>query len=129
MKHSLSRYAPYALSLVRIISGLLFLEHGTQKHFYFPAGGNHPAIATLSGAAGAFEILCGVLIAIGLFTRPAAFVASGVMAFAYFLAHFPRGFFPVNNGGDSAILYCFVFFYLIFAGGGPLGLDALRGGK
>ena len=127
MKAVLSRFAPYILSLVRIVVGLLFLEHGAQKHFYFPPGGNHPAITTLSGAAGAFEILCGVLIAIGLFTRPAAFVASGVMAFAYFLAHFPRGFFPVNNGGDSAILYCFVFFYLIFAGGGPLGLDALRG--
>lgn len=126
MNAALARYAPYMLSVTRIVVGLLFLEHGTQKHLFFPPGGNHPALTTLSGAAGAFEILCGGLIAIGLFTRPAAFLASGVMAFAYFLAHAPRGFYPVNNGGDGAILYCFVFLYLVFAGGGPLGVDGLR---
>ena len=126
---SLSRYAPIVLSLVRIVTGLLFLEHGMQKHLHFPPGGKHPAIMSFSGAAGLFELSCGALIAFGLFTRPAAFLASGVMAFAYFLAHFPRDFFPVNNGGDAAVLYCFVFFYFVFAGGGPLSLDALRGSR
>jgi putative oxidoreductase len=125
-----SSFAPMALSLLRIVSGLLFLEHGTQKFLSFPAGqyaGSGLALNSMPAYAGIFEFLCGLLIAIGLFTRPAAFVASGVMAVAYWMAHAPRGFFPVNNMGDAAILYCFVFLYLAAAGPGPWSLDARRG--
>jgi putative oxidoreductase len=116
------------LSVLRIMTGLLFLEHGTQKILHFPAGGNSPALASLSGMAGVLELVGGFLIALGLFTRPAAFLLSGQMAVAYFLAHAPRNFFPVNNGGDAAILYCFVFLYLVFAGAGPWSVDARRRG-
>jgi putative oxidoreductase len=125
-----SSFAPAALSLLRIVSGLLFLEHGTQKFLSFPTGqyaGSGLALNSMPAYAGIFEFLCGLLIAIGLFTRPAAFVASGVMAVAYWMAHAPRDFFPVNNMGDAAILYCFVFLYLAAAGPGPWSLDARRG--
>ena len=124
-------WAPTMLSLLRIVGGLLFLEHGTQKFLSFPAGegaGIGWALAQPGHYAGIIEIGCGLLIALGLFTRPAAFLASGTMAVAYWLAHAPRDFFPVNNNGDAAILFCFVFLYLVFAGPGPLSLDArLRG--
>jgi putative oxidoreductase len=123
--------APILLSLLRIVSGLIFLEHGTQKFLGFPPGaaaGSGPAFANLGAYAGLFEIGCGLLIAIGLFTRPAAFLASGVMAVAFWIGHAtrPEGFFPVNNMGDAAILYCFVFLYLSAAGPGPWSLDAWR---
>lgn len=123
----LDRYSGYALSLLRIMSGLLFLEHGTQKFLSFPAGeraGEGWALSSPGHYAGAIELVAGLLIALGLFTRPAAFLASGTMAFAYFIAHAPEDFFPVNNGGDASILYCFVFLYLVFAGPGPFSLDA-----
>jgi putative oxidoreductase len=127
----LTFWAPTMLSLLRIVSGLIFLEHGTQKFLSFPAGemaGAGWALAQPGHYAGIIEIVCGLLIALGLFTRPAAFLASGTMAVAYWLAHAPRDFFPVNNSGDAAILFCFVFLYLVFAGPGPLSLDArLRG--
>ncbi len=130
-ERSLTLWAPTLLSLLRIVSGLIFLEHGTQKFLSFPAGqaaGAGWALAQPGHYAGIVELACGLLIAIGLFTRPAAFLASGTMAVAYWLAHAPRDFFPVNNGGDAAILFCFVFLYLVFAGPGPLSLDArLRG--
>ena len=119
---------PRALSLLRIISGLLFLAHGTQKFLGFPAGdmaGIGWAFAHPGAYAGLIELVTGALIALGLFTRPAAFLASGTMAAAYFLGHATQGFWPVNNGGDAAILYCFVFLYLVFAGPGPLSLDAV----
>jgi putative oxidoreductase len=125
-----SSFAPIALSLLRIVSGLLFLEHGTQKFLSFPAGdyaGSGLAFNSMGAYAGLFELGCGLLIAIGLFTRPAAFLASGVMAVAYWHSHAPQGFFPVNNMGDAAILYCFVFLYLAAAGAGPWSLDAKRG--
>jgi len=127
-----SSLAPMALSILRIVSGLIFLAHGTQKFFSFPPGqaaGSGLAFADPGAYAGIIEIVCGLLIAIGLFTRPAAFLASGTMAVAYWLAHFPRDFFPVNNGGDAAILYCFVFLYISMAGPGPWSLDALRDGE
>ena len=127
MKIALSRYSPSVLSLVRIVVALLFLEHGAQKLLGFPPGGSHPALASLSGIAGLMELVGGALVALGLFTRPTAFLLSGLMAFAYFIAHFPKNLFPVNNGGDTAILYCFVFIYLVFAGPGPWSLDRLRG--
>jgi len=126
-----SQYAPVLLSVLRIVSGLIFLEHGTQKFLSFPAGqaaGSGLAFANPGAFAGIVEIGCGLLIALGLFTRPAAFLASGTMAVAYWIAHFPRDFFPVNNMGDAAILYCFVFLYIAAAGAGPWSLDALRTG-
>jgi putative oxidoreductase len=124
-----SPYAPMALSLLRIVSGLIFLAHGTQKFLSFPAGdmaGSGLAFANPGAYAGIVELVCGFLIAIGLFTRPAAFLASGTMAVAYWIAHFPRDFFPVNNMGDAAILYCFVFLYICAAGPGPWSVDAWR---
>lgn len=126
----IARRAPYALALLRIVSGLIFLEHGTQKFFGFPPGeyaGSGWAFNNPGAFAGIVELATGLLIAIGLFTRPAAFLASGTMAVAYWLAHAPQGFFPVNNGGDAAILYCFVFLYLILAGPGTWSLDEVRG--
>jgi len=115
------------LSVLRIMTGLLFLEHGMQKLLGFPPTANPvPPVTTLPGLAGVFELIGGALIVVGLFTRPVAFVLSGVMAVAYFYAHAPRGFFPVNNGGDAAILYCFVFLYFVFAGAGPWSADAMR---
>nr|WP_314446369.1 DoxX family protein [uncultured Sphingomonas sp.] len=123
------RYAPLALGVLRIMSGLLFLAHGTQKVLSFPGGERAGAGWPLSGLpsyAGLIELVCGVLITLGLFTRPAAFLASGTMAAAYFIAHAPQNFFPVNNGGDAAILYCFLFLYLVFSGPGALSIDQAR---
>ena len=125
----IARRAPYALAALRIVSGLIFLEHGTQKFLGFPAGdyaGSGWALNNPGAFAGIIEIVCGLLVAIGLFTRPAAFLASGTMAFAYWYAHAPQNFFPVNNGGDAAILYCFAFLYLAFAGPGAWSLDDMR---
>jgi putative oxidoreductase len=124
------RYQPTLLSILRIMAGLLFLEHGLQKFLGFPPGeaaGMGLAMNNPGAFAGIIELAAGLLIAIGLFTRPAAFLASGTMAAAYFMAHAPQNFFPVNNGGDAAILYCFVFLYLVAAGPGPWSLDARRG--
>ena len=118
--------APAALSITRVVAGLIFLEHGTQKILGFPATDRVANAFSLGWFAGVIEIVCGILITIGFQTRLAAFLASGTMAFAYWLAHAPRDFFPVNNGGDAAILYCFLFLYLVFAGGGPWSIDALR---
>ncbi|MCM2294268.1 DoxX family protein [Allorhizobium sp. BGMRC 0089] len=124
MSSTLSRYAPLVLSLLRLMAGLLFLEHGMGKLLGFPVLTMDPPVGSLPWVAGFFEFGCGLLITIGLFTRAAAFLASGVMAFAYFLVHFQHGFFPANNGGDAAILFCFVFFYFVFAGGGSISVDA-----
>jgi putative oxidoreductase len=124
-----SPLAAIMLSVLRIVSGLIFLEHGTQKFLGFPAGqmaGSGLRFENLGAYAGIFELACGLLIALGLFTRPVAFLASGVMAVAYWSAHFPQNFFPVNNMGDAAILYCFVFLYISAAGPGPWSLDAMR---
>lgn len=128
----LNRRAPLMLSILRIMTGLLFLAHGTQKFLYFPGGertGAGWAFAHSGAYAGIVELLAGTLIAIGLFTRPAAFVASGAMAAAYFIGHAPQNFWPVNNMGDAAILYCFVFLYFVFVGPGPISLDAARARK
>jgi putative oxidoreductase len=128
----LDAWAPRVRSVLRIVSGLIFLAHGTQKLLSFPAGeraGSGLALDNLGAWAGVIEIAAGLLITLGLFTRPAAFLASGTMAVAYWYAHAPQDFFPVNNGGDAAILYCFVFLYLVFAGPGPWSLDALRSEK
>lgn len=125
----LSANAPIMLSILRIMSGLLFLAHGTQKFLSFPPGDRAGSGWSFDGPgayAGLIELVTGTLIVLGLFTRPAAFVASGTMAAAYFIGHAPQGFWPVNNMGDAAILYCFVFLYLVFAGPGPWSVDARR---
>ncbi|WP_137152159.1 DoxX family protein [Devosia sp. FKR38] len=115
----LSAYAPQALAVLRIVSGLLFLLHGTQKVLGFPAmDGGTPPLMSLFGAAGLIEIVTGVLIIVGFFTRPAAFIASGTMAVAYWMVHAPGSIFPTQNFGDAAVLFCFVFLYLVFAGPG-----------
>ena len=122
---SLTIWAPRVLSIMRIMVALLFLEHGTQKLLGFPAGGAHPALFTLSWFQGVIELVGGLLLAIGLFTRSVAFILSGDMAVAYFMAHAPQNFFPITNRGDAAILYCFIFFYIFFAGPGPWSADAM----
>lgn len=125
----IARRSPYALAALRIVSGLIFLEHGTQKFLGFPGGemaGAGLAFNDPGAFAGIVELVAGLLIAIGLFTRPAAFVASGTMAIAYWMAHAPQSPFPVNNMGDAAILYCFVFLYLVFAGPGAWSIDGMR---
>ena len=122
---TLTVWAPRVLSILRIVAALIFLEHGTQKLLGFPAGEHGaPELMTLPWFAGVIELVAGALLLIGLFTRAAAFIASGEMAVAYWMAHAPQSPFPVNNGGDAAILYCFVFLYLVFAGPGPWSLDA-----
>ncbi|XUY26097.1 DoxX family protein [Agrobacterium sp. rho-8.1] len=122
----LSRYQPYALAALRIIAALLFIEHGTQKLFGFPASTMEGSLPPMLMVAALLETIGGILILIGLFTRPVAFVLSGLMAFAYFMAHSPKSFFPVLNGGDAAILFCFVFLYLVTAGPGALSVDSAR---
>lgn len=119
-------WAPRALSILRIVAALIFMGHGTEKILHFPNGMN-PPVGSLPYIAGLFELIGGGLLAIGLFSRPIAFVLSGEMAFAYFIAHAPRSFFPSLNGGDAAILYCFLFLYLVFAGPGPWSADAAMG--
>lgn len=122
-------WAPRVLSILRIVAALIFLEHGTQKLLGFPPTDRTVEAFSLSWTAGVIELVCGALLVIGFLTRPAAFLASGAMAFAYWIAHAPQNFFPVNNGGDAAILYCFVFLYFVFAGGGPWSIDAMRAGS
>ena len=114
----LSAYAPQALAVLRIVAGLLFLLHGTQKVIGFPATEMSPPLMSLFGIGGLIEIVTGLMIIFGFFTRPAAFIASGQMAVAYWMVHAPGNLFPSNNGGDAAILFCFVFLYLVFAGPG-----------
>ena len=124
---NLDVWAPRVLSLLRIIAALLFMEHGLMKLFHFPGpqpGAPDPLPMILMAAAW-IEVIGGGLIALGLFTRVAAFVCSGQMAAAYFMAHAPQGFWPALNGGEAAILYCFIFLYLVFAGPGIWSIDAL----
>src|ERR1700745_2498159 len=120
---------PYMLSILRIIVGLLYMEHGLAKTLDFPHQPNHAPYALLTlnpGLQGLLELVGGLLLALGLFTRTVAFILSGNMAVAYFLAHAPRGFFPLLNGGELAIVYCFVFLYFWVAGGGEWSLDRIR---
>jgi putative oxidoreductase len=125
-----ARFSPYLLSLLRVASGLAFLEHGTGKILNFPP--IHEKMLAMLGSGmlyftGLVELICGLLITFGLLTRPAAFFASGFMAFGYFMAHAPHSFYPAVNGGEAALLYCFAFLYISCAGAGPISLDALLG--
>ena len=125
MEQTVAGYAPHVRSIVRIVVALLFLEHGLSRLFGWPSALPTPPMLTMYWFAGAIELTGGVLLTLGLFTRPVALIASGEMAFAYFISHAPRSFFPILNGGDGAILYCFTFLYFAFAGAGPWSLDAL----
>ncbi|HUR81679.1 MAG TPA: DoxX family protein [Thermoanaerobaculia bacterium] len=121
-----TRPSPALRSILRIVAGLMFFLHGTQKLLGFPDPGAQlqPHAPLLLKAAGVIELACGALLVLGLFTSIAAFLASGEMAVAYFKQHFPNGVWPTLNGGELAALYCFVFLYLAFAGGGPWSIDA-----
>ncbi len=143
---NLDSWSPRVLSLLRFIVGLVFLQHGTQKILGFPpkpppmpapvaaaaanamhaAAAHAPTLMMMLGKySGQIELVGGILLVLGLLTRVAAFICSGEMAFAYFLAHAPKSFYPINNGGDLAVLFTFVFLYLVFAGPGPISIDAL----
>lgn len=124
-----STWSPRLLSLMRLMAGLLFMQHGTQKLLGFPnlPANGAPAMGSLLWFGGIIELTCGFLIAIGFVTRPAAFLASGMCAAAYFLFHAQRSFFPIINAGELAALYCFVFLYISAAGPGPLSVDAKFG--
>lgn len=120
-------WQPRTLSLLRAVTGFLFMLHGSQKIFGYPAAQKGPfELFSMSGAAGILELVGGFLILIGLFTRPTAFLLSGFMAVAYFMAHAPQGFWPLVNGGELAALYSFAFLYLFTAGGGEWSVDQLR---
>ena len=112
---------PYVLSVLRIVVALLFVEHGSQKYFGFPPAGF--PMRTILYVQGVIEIAGGISLFLGAYTRVVAFILAGDMAVAYFISHFPRSFFPAVNGGDAAVLFCFVFFYIFFAGGGTWSLD------
>lgn len=125
-----SSWAPYLLSVLRIVAAFVFFQVGSAKIFAFPAavmpdGGTAP-LTSLAGVAGILEVVGGTLLLLGLFTRPVAFVLSGEMAFAYFIGHAPQGFWPVLNGGQPAILFCFIWLYISAAGPGPWSIDAIR---
>jgi putative oxidoreductase len=120
-----NQWEPRILSIVRIMAGLLFLEHGTAKMLGFPPGTAAPAMFGLIWFSGLIELVGGALVTVGLFTRIAAFIMSGEMAFAYFLSHAPHGFFPMFNRGEATVLYCFIFLYLAVAGGGCWSVDHL----
>ena len=126
MIEALAAWSPRALSLLRIITGLMIVQHGMGKIIGFPAFPGYANVQPMSlvGAAGFIELIGGALLILGLFTRPVAFVLAGEMAFAYFIGHFPKGFLPLINGGTLAILYCFTCLYLSTAGAGPWSIDA-----
>ena len=122
-----SKWSPVLLSVLRIVTGFLFMQHGGMKLLGFPGAGDHKVeLMSLMGFAGCLELIGGGLILIGLFTRPVAFILAGEMAFAYFMAHAPQGFWPVLNQGESAVLFCFVFLFLAAAGAGAWSVDASR---
>lgn len=126
MIETLAAWKPRALSVLRIITGLMIIEHGMGKIFHFPALPAYANVQPLSllGAAGFIELIGGALLIVGLWTQPAAFIVSGEMAVAYFMVHAPKSFFPLINGGTLAIIYCFACLYLSTAGAGPWSLDA-----
>jgi putative oxidoreductase len=126
MDQIFSKWQPLALSLFRFITGLLLFQYGVAKIFKYPPMEYFANPPPLIMVAGGLELVLGALLMIGLLTRPVAFILSGEMAFAYFIGHFPKGFFPVINGGTAAILFCFACLYLATSGGGPISIDAAR---
>jgi len=128
MDQTFSKFQPIALSLFRFITGLLLFQYGVAKLLKFPPDSPFAKVELISlyGAAGALELILGALLMLGLFTRPVAFILSGEMAFAYFLGHFPKGFYPIINGGTAAILFCFACLYLVTSGPGPISVDEMR---
>ena len=132
-KPAIASLEPHLRSILRIVVGFLYSLHGLQKLCGMFGGmggkGARADILSMMGAAGVLETVGGLLILVGLCTRPVAFILSGQMAVAYFMAHFPRGFWPIQNGGELAALYCFIYLWLFAAGAGPLSLDRLFGRK
>jgi putative oxidoreductase len=126
-----SKWQPTALSLFRFITGLLLFQYGVAKILKFPAGTMFDKVELFSliGAAGTIELVLGALLMVGLFSRIVAFILSGEMAFAYFIGHFPKSFFPIINGGTAAILFCFACLYLATSGPGPISVDGMMGKK
>jgi putative oxidoreductase len=130
MEQQLDTWRPRLLSIMRIVTGFLLMQHGGQKIFGYPAPQRSEFdLFSLTGVAGSLELIGGFLIVIGLFTRPTSFLLSGLMAFAYFIAHAPKGFWPILNGGELAALYCFVFLYLAAAGAGVWSVEHARTGR
>jgi putative oxidoreductase len=125
MQKVLGRFAPYFYALLRLVAGLAFAQHGAQKLFGL-LGGQAVELTSQRGLAGIIEFVGGIMIALGLFTSPVAFIAGGEMAWAYFQAHSPRGFWPIQNGGELAVLYCFIFLYFTAIGSGKLSIDSIR---
>lgn len=126
---TLGKYSGYAYAVMRIIVGLLFACHGGQKTLGFPPVAKAMQLDSLGLIGGYIELIAGLLIAFGLLTRAAAFIASGEMAVGYFMVHAHGGFFPIVNRGEPAVIYCFVFLYIFFHGAGPLSLDSMIGGR
>jgi putative oxidoreductase len=126
MEEKLAAWKPQALSILRIVAGLMIIEHGMAKYLGFPAVASLANVKPLSmpGIGGMIELVGGALLILGLFTQPVAFILSGEMAVAYFMVHAPKSFYPLINGGSLAITYCFTFLYLAAAGGGPWSVDA-----
>jgi putative oxidoreductase len=128
MERALASFAPYAYAILRIVAGLLFVCHGGQKIFGW-FGGEPVPLGSMFGVAGIIEIVLGLLITIGLLTSYAAFIASGEMAVAYFIGHFPKSFWPLENAGEPAVLFCFIFLYMATRGSGIWSVDAARGDR
>lgn len=127
MESIVKTWTPRLLSILRIVTAFLFMQHGTQKIFGFPAPQRSEFdLFSLSGVAGTLEVVGGALLLVGLFTRPVAFLLSGLMAFAYFIAHAPKSFWPILNGGELAAMWAFLFLYLSFVGGGEWSIDHIR---
>lgn len=129
MNARLDHLRPYALALLRIFTSLTFISHGTQKLFAFPVAASFgmPAAFSLPWIAGVLELVGGALVLVGFLTRPTAFVLSGLMAVAYWMAHGPKSFYPLLNGGEAAMLFCFIFLYLVTSGAGAWSVDGARG--
>lgn len=128
--NGLSARAPHILSLMRVVTGLMFIQHGAQKIFGFPAPARGPfELMTQMGVGGVLELVGGALIVLGLFTRPVAFILSGMCAVAYFQFHAPNSLYPLANGGETVALYCWIFLYIFFAGPGAWALDNMSGRK
>jgi putative oxidoreductase len=126
MQKVLGRFSPYIYAALRIVAGLAFAQHGAQKLFGVLGAKQAAPLMSQMGLAGVIEFVGGIMIALGLFTSPVAFLASGEMAWAYFQAHAPRSFWPIQNGGELAVLYCFIFLYFAAVGSGKLSIDSIR---